>query len=280
MIRRRPVVIANQIRLKRSQHRGAFLVVEGRDDRLFLERFVDISSCRIVVGEDKASVCKIVEILDQDNFSGLAALVDSDFDRVEGRTPGSINIISTDLHDIECMLIRSSAFDAVLVEFGSREKIDRFNIDVREILIAAASPVGALRLKSERDGINLKFDGLNYAQCIGRESLELNRRALVREVKNRSQRPDISDEVLEEAIEVIEAEAHDPWQICAAPDLLGTLSIGLRQALGTNNSTNVSPTHLRRALRLAYGDQDFSSTELKQMLEEWEARNASFGILR
>ena len=40
-LRRRPVVIANEIRLKRSQHPGAFLVVEGRDDRLFWERYID-----------------------------------------------------------------------------------------------------------------------------------------------------------------------------------------------------------------------------------------------
>jgi hypothetical protein len=39
MIGQQPVVIANEIRLWRALHKGAFMLVEGRDDRLFYERF-------------------------------------------------------------------------------------------------------------------------------------------------------------------------------------------------------------------------------------------------
>ena len=38
---RSATVRANAIRLKRQEHGGSFLVVEGRDDRLFFEQFVD-----------------------------------------------------------------------------------------------------------------------------------------------------------------------------------------------------------------------------------------------
>jgi hypothetical protein len=55
--------------------------------------------------------------------------VDADFDRIEGRTPPSANLVFTDLHDLECMLIRSTAFDALLSEFGSSEKLQRFDRD-------------------------------------------------------------------------------------------------------------------------------------------------------
>ena len=40
-MKRSPNVRANAIRLKRQEHGGSFLVVEGRDDRLFFEQFVD-----------------------------------------------------------------------------------------------------------------------------------------------------------------------------------------------------------------------------------------------
>ena len=44
---RRPEVHANAIRLKRQEYGGTFLVVEGRDDRLFFEQFIDGRDCRV-----------------------------------------------------------------------------------------------------------------------------------------------------------------------------------------------------------------------------------------
>ena len=125
----------------------------------------------------------------------------------------------------------------------------------------------------------MRFDGLNYSRCIDEQSLEISRRALVNEVKNRSNRPDIPVETLLGAIGEIEARADDPWQICVGTDLLGILSIGLRRTLGTNNARSVRDENLRRALRLAYTADEFAETELRQLLKGWEANNAPFKIL-
>lgn len=280
VIRRRPVVIANEIRLKRSQHRGAFLLVEGRDDRLFCERFVDSSGCKIVVGEGKESICDVLAILDEYHFTGALGLVDSDFDRIEGRVHGSPNLLSPDLHDLECMLLRSKALDMLIIELGSREKLQRFGRDVRDTLLMAAFPIGCLRLHSKQAGLNLKFDGLNYACCIDQNSLSVDPAALVEEVKNRSQRQDIPLDALTDAISMIEAEGHDPWELCSGADLLGIFSVGLRRALGTNSTTDVSHDQLRRELRLAYSEQEFAASGLKQSLRDWENGNPPFRILR
>ena len=68
MMQRRSSVIANEIRLKRSQYQGTFWLVEGRDDRLLCQRFIDTASCKIIVAEGKARVCDVLQILDQDEF--------------------------------------------------------------------------------------------------------------------------------------------------------------------------------------------------------------------
>jgi Protein of unknown function (DUF4435) len=279
-MRRRPVVIANEIRLKRSQFRGSFLVVEGRDDRLLSERFADLSQCKIQVAEGKASVCEVISILDNDGFAGVAGLVDADFDRIQGRQTPSANIIVSDLHDLESMLIRSRALDAVLVEHGSSEKLQLLGRDVRELLILAASPIGCLRLHSERCQLNLRFDGLDYGRCINQRTLEIDSLQLIEAVKNRSQRPELSTQVLLTAIEEIRAENHNPWELCAGPDLIATLSIGLRRAFGTNNSSDVNEDQLRRALRLAYTTEEFKSSSFGQSLSNWESRNSPFVILK
>ena len=79
MIARRPTIIANEIRMKRSQYQGTFLVVEGRDDRLFMERFICHEICKIEVAEGKENVCEVLRILESDNFMGVLGLIDADF---------------------------------------------------------------------------------------------------------------------------------------------------------------------------------------------------------
>ena len=56
-----PVNKVNEIKLKRQVHNWAFLVVEGRDDSLFMQRFTSTKECKIEVGQGKDNVRKIVE---------------------------------------------------------------------------------------------------------------------------------------------------------------------------------------------------------------------------
>ena len=61
--------------MTRTQFSGSFLIVEGRDDRLFMVRFVALETCQIRVAYGKQNVCDTIDILDEDLFSG--ALVPS-----------------------------------------------------------------------------------------------------------------------------------------------------------------------------------------------------------
>ncbi|MGB5969745.1 MAG: DUF4435 domain-containing protein [Spirulinaceae cyanobacterium] len=79
--------VANQIRLRRSIYQGTFLLVEGRSDKIFYERFVNNSSCELVTTSGKPSsklrAISILEILEKEsNFKGILAIVDADFDRL------------------------------------------------------------------------------------------------------------------------------------------------------------------------------------------------------
>lgn len=279
MIGGQPVVIANEIRLHRSVHKGVFLVLEGRDDRLFYERFICAATCKIKVAPNKPNVCEVIRILDGVGFPGVIGIIDSDFDEVEGRILGSANIFRGHGHDLEGMLLQSSALDAVLIELGSSEKIARFGRDPRAAILAAAFPVSCLRLYSERNGGLLRFKGVRHRNFVSSTNLEIDRYGLVQEVKNCSQRQDIREATLIAAIDAIAAEGHDPWKMCAAPDLLAALSVGLRGPLGNNDAASVRDDQLRRALRLAYTPALFSISAPKQAIQSWEAQNVPFRVL-
>ena len=278
-MRRRPTVKANEIRLKRQDHKGCFLVVEGRDDRLFFEQFVDRDACSVTVAEGKQAVAAVIEILNADHFAGVVGVIDADFDHVEGTERVNDNLITLETVDLEALQIRSSALDRVLVEFGGAKKIADFGKDVRETLLSAALPIGCLRLHSLRTEMNLTFRELKYAECIESKSLTIDVRSLVREVKNRSQRPGLQCHEVERKIETIQRSVGDLWLVCYGADMVAILAIGLRSALGTNNTKTVAPELLRSCLRLAYQWSDLVNSQLGRDIREWTARNSGFRVL-
>ena len=156
-------VLANTIQLRRQQHQGPLLIVEGRDDRLFMEKFVCQRTCKIVVGEGKDNICEAIAILQNSNFTGVLGVVDADFDRLGELPERGPNIVMPDYHDLETMLLCSSALSQVLIEYGSQEKLNDFGENVLDALIQRALMIGCLRLYSSQNDMKLRFNGLNYS---------------------------------------------------------------------------------------------------------------------
>lgn len=280
MLRRPPVVVANEIRLKRQLHAGAFLIVEGRDDRLFCQQFTCPDECNIVVANGRESVREVVQILDEAVFRGVLGIVDADFDALNGiEEEVGPNVIRVGARDLESLLLRSSALDRVLVEFGSQQKIEDLGGDVLALLTAAALPLGHLRLLSRREELGLRFRGLRFGAMIDRRTLEPNVPEMIQGVLNVSQRADLDRADLQARIEVLADRARDPYLVCSGEDLVEILSFGLRSAIGTNHANDVKPEVIRLALRLAYGEGEFANSELSNAIHAWENANPPFRIL-
>ncbi len=281
MRRRSPTTKATAIRLKRQLHKGCFLIVEGRDDRLFFKRFVDCGDCRIEVADGKENVVQVVTILETVCFPGVIGVVDADLDHIEGNRPSSDNIIVHETVDLEALLIRSSALDGVLVEWGSARKIAAFGKDIRDILVATAVWIGCLRLYSHREELNLRFQGLEYRKCVNKDSLAIDIEAFVREVMNRSQCPALScPNIVNDLRSIHRLLVNKPWLICYGKDMVGLLAFGLRSVLGTNKIQDVRPEMIKTYLRLSFDWNDLNRTKLSQDLRAWAARNSGFRVLR
>ena len=280
MIKRTPHEIANEIRMRRHQFPGTFLIVEGRDDRLFMENFISPSTCKIDVADGKQRVCDVIDILDKDNYDGVLGLIDADFDRIEGSPDRSQNLVMPECHDLIMMLVSSPALDRILTEFGSRKKLETFEENVLEALMDRALPVGYLRLHSLREKLDLQFMGLKYSAWINRSSFVADTTELIRKVKNLSQRHDLSSSDLALAIEELYESNYDPLEICNGTDVIGILSVGFRSVLGNKNAGEVGDESLKSSLRLAYSEQHFSSSSLRRDIEKWQRQKPGFQVLR
>jgi hypothetical protein len=276
--------VANKIKQLRETYSGTFILVEGSSDKVFYERFIDKSSCHleITAGKPSSKQCaiEILEILEKSNFQGVLAIVDADFDYLQNTTVTSPNLLRTDTHDLETMLIKSSALEKVISEFGSEEKITQLNRDIREVLISVGVAVGYLRYISQSDELNLTFEGITFSKFIDEKNWQFNEVKLIQEIKNKSQAFYLKDEDLEKRLFTEKSNNQDPWQVCCGHDLVEILSLGLRKAIGTNKTADVEPNSLERNLRLAYEVAYFYKTQLYLEIRKWETNNQPFHVLQ
>ncbi|MFN9733705.1 MAG: DUF4435 domain-containing protein [Microcystis sp.] len=269
-----PDRIANTIRLLRGDHEGVFLIVEGHSDKLIYERLVNKQEVRVTSADGKNNAIKALSILEkEDNFRRVVAVIDADFSRIEQQIPDSNNLFLTDEHDLEMMLIKSAAFDKLLKERGSEEKIKAFTEDIRETLLKLGQEIGKLRWLSLRNKLDLKFEGLNFSKFIDKEKLSINIDELIISIKNHSQKLSLYEQQIKQDLSVISDENHDPWQLCCGHDFIGILAIALCKVLGTWNANDVKTEVLERELRLAYELSYFYQTQIYQLMVNWQSNH-------
>lgn len=269
-----PDRIANSIRLLRGDHEGVFLIVEGHSDKLIYERLVNKQEVRVTIASGKNNAIKALSILEkEDNFRRVVAVIDADFSRIEQQILDSNNLFLTDEHDLEMMLIKSAAFDKLLKERESEEKIKAFTEDIRETLLKLGQEIGKLRWLSLRNKLDLKFEGLNFKNFIDQKNLSINIDKLIISIKNNSQKLSLDEQQIKQDLSVISDENHDPWQLCCGHDFIDILAIALCKVLGTWNANDVKTEVLERELRLAYELSYFYQTQIYQLMVNWQSNH-------
>jgi hypothetical protein len=277
--------VAVEVRMSRSAFAGAIVLVEGDDDILFLERFTNTDECILLPARGKDNVLTALRLLDEEEFAGALGIVDADFWHIMPPNEEPENVCLTDYHDIEIMIIESEALVRMLNEYGSQDKIRAFmaqsgSPDIRHALYEIAFPIGVLRLVSMKRGLRLKFDGMRYDRIVSRDTLAVNIEALVNIVLQVSSchlpGAELQTALDEECLEQIDV---DRSQICCGDDLIALICIGLRKALGTQDSKVASRRYIASALRLTYDSEEFHHTGLYACIREWEAYNPAHKIV-
>lgn len=277
-----PADSANGIRMNRSLHSGAFLIVEGYTDLRFYKKFIDDTNCSLMPAFGKNNAIKTLEILEADGFEGVLVIVDADFWKFDGIDPGSPNIILTDTYDLESMLICSNALDKVLNDFGEHRKMNGMLKPIRDLLLEVTPPIGFFRWLSfhKISASNLNFKGLPFPKFIDRKSLIINIDDLIEELKNNSKHFKLNEDELKIKMEKLMKRGYDPQQVCSGCDMINILTVGLRHIFGKRRARSMTPEILEGVLRVAYDDTCFCSALLYDSVKQWENMNPSFRVLK
>ncbi len=276
-----PADKANEIRMRRSIYSGAFLLVEGDSDAVFYRQFINRGKCSIEVAVGKQRVIEILQDLDKNGFQGALGVVDADFDHLEDEKERGGNLLLTDAHDLEVMILAAGGFEKLLNEYASDKKLPKFieeHGDVKEVVLAAGMQLGYLRWISQINGLNLKFTSIVFSHFLSQKSLKLNKLDLIKEVKNKSNAQSLKSDDLDRQILAQQDDQHDPWQVCCGHDLMEILALGFVSAIGTSKA-KVTIDALERNLRLSYEASWFPQTNLYLEIQAWENRNQPFLVL-
>lgn len=268
--------IANTALLLRDSDDGGIVIVEGPTDSRTLERMLSPRSRRVVAGT-KSLVYGAIERINEAAGVGIIGVADRDFDTILGREEHPY-VLSWDRRDLEMTVVYSEAFDILMAELCSTEKVTRFVENVgakslRDALIERLALLGATRVVSERDGLRLPFRDVPMDRCIDRNTLEVDVGRVIRsclQMKHDHQRG--SGEILELSREVCDSTADKSWLV-TGHDVAFLMAAGLAKCLGSHGNRRPSPEVIEAALLSAFSPEMFRRTELFDRLRRWESAN-------
>ena len=265
--------VVAEVKMRRTQHAGSFLVLEGLDDVRFWRNRAH-EDCRLIDGNGKPDVVGGMRRLDEIGFAGVLGVVDSNYDYLAGVPLESDNLLATDAHDLECLLCRSSALDAVLGEYGDGEKVGRYgqSAGVRVALLESGLVFGRLRWAAQRFETGLQLPPIRA--FLDEKSWSVDEDGLIERVAGMNEGVDTS--TLRR--QITDLPFADPWHVVHGHDLVQILRIGLRNVLG-NLPASIGVKEIASGLRLAMPIADLQSTQLWQDMQRWERLNKPYLVL-
>ena len=275
---RTPGDIEAEIIMNRQVHKGSFLLVEGSDDSKFWSERIAKGDCEIVIAKGKSNLVGAIEKLDSRQFPGILGVIDDDFDSLEQCQHCSVNLVATDAHDLECLLLRSQALESVLGELGDPVKIKRFEqrsgLSVRQGLWKNGIAFGRLRWLTKRQGWQLSIDRhVNVGRFVDRDTWQPKETAMLETV---AQTVALNTDEIRGFLDALPQA--DPWHVCQGHDLTEILRLGLQKVLGHLKTTHTK-NDIASSLRLAFHGIHLAATQLCANIQQWERLNAPYRIL-
>ena len=261
---RKPGVIIAEINFLKETHDGGFLLVEGDDDSKFWKLHVNKKNCNIRIAGSKSTLLGAAQQLELYQDDKVVGVIDADFDHVREIDHALGRVISTDFHDLEMILINSSAFERVLARIIDEQLLKAFETQYRKCILdqvlAFGLVFGRLRYLHIIEEMNFPFEFSPYKYIDAKPTLIINSERLYSDFAAKAE---VIPEVLEKKLLVVPNEPIE--QLIQGHDLLEILFIVLREiGCPKNIKTGVD---LTTYLHLAFHPHDLCSTQMFQRLK-------------
>ena len=280
--------VRNQIWFTRKKlKKRAFALVEGTSDIGFYKSVINKDDTEIIPMGSKAAVVDTIKALNVASIKGVIAIIDSDYDRLLGIEIEEENIIITDTHDIETMILQSDAFEKFEDEFGDDEKIRLYEEekgdDVLDKILGVGADIGKMRLISMRDGLNLDFSSVSIGDYFN-DDLDFELMNYLRQVLYVSKKLGDKEQIHEKYRQ--EKGDYDVWQLCRGHDLSEIITIlfsgdGKSKSIGNRKAKYIKQEVVEQFLRGAYyAPIHFVKTSMYNSLLKWQMNNPGWNVIK
>lgn len=227
------------------------LVVEGSDDKDVYEKVTDAAAVCIYVDCNCEKHLVILDALNSRYANRLLAIKDADFDRLEGVRHANSNLVLTETHDMEGMIVESS-----LPELNGEDAERCQGITLGEIY-SELEDISYLKWFN-----HWSHCGINFSNVILDLNLETYFSACVEN----------TDNVVSVTVEDIYAfkAAHQgvsEKELCNGHDIFERIYVRAHAA----KKSNFAKKPFFKRIRKAYPKEQFVNTSLYRDIKAWEA---------
>lgn len=250
-------------------------LVEGDSDLKIFGKIAKSNDLCYEPTNGRKELINVMSSISSEYSDRLFAICDSDFNRLNSICLSSYNILMTDYHDSEMLLLHSNAMHGFIDEHISKEFIEQSKEVLLRTCLETAYQIGILRWYNESESVNLNFKGLNYSEFIQAEmfsfNLDLEKLISILILRSKKLEQSITKEII--LTKFLEYREHNACekQVCCGHDVTNLLSMALNRT-DLSKVGNLSHLGVESDLRLAYNQSDFERTSLySNLMAKWQS---------
>ena len=289
--------ILNKASLIRNKDKERpILFLEGEDDQRLFSKFIDHDQCYLLETGGKSKLLVLMKELEDKSFVNFLAIIDADFDNILNASYPSPNIIRTETHDLEMLILKlDTIFKNIFSEYIDPEKFNQFLIRsehhfesrneailyLKELILNTIEFIGKFKFWNQsRENNRLKFEKLDFEEFFDSKTFKIDKDDLFKSVNfNSIKKTDISD--IKKGIESLKDLQFDIWNICSGHDFIEVFVLGIRNNFGYEKKIpKIDHERIIEFIHGLFNAELFKTTELYKKIKDWEKQKKIFVLER
>lgn len=261
-----PESIVATAKMLRSAKKEIIFVVEGDDDISLFSHALGLPKSNFISCFGKERLMGVFDLVPKKGLDrGTIFLRDSDCDGIQSQEREGILLLTSDNYDFEMSLLPKRVFGRIFAEFLKTKSSPEFIDNAFEKLISASAFLGALRLISHTDELNLDFGEAKFS-FLNQKDLNIDFKEMIRYFFARSRLSMTKTDQIIERVRSIGEDTSNRCRISCGKDFLQMLSSALSRHYKCCNATECTFDTLARMFRMTVTQDDIKALSLYPLL--------------
>ena len=266
-----PNIVADiRLTIQHPNHKKVIIVVEGEDDEKALKQFFNIQVVDFLCTNNCLKVKNAMQIVSADNQlkDCVIGIKDADFDHINKISHNIANLMITDTHDMETMMLTPRVCRRICLETINREYPN-----LSSQAMTSLKNLSHLRYYNDQmilNGVDPDKEGINFRGVIIAEVASHSVQDVLQNVKakgnsNKTSFPDLN--AMHQFINQNNIDNSDLFLFTNGHDLVYAIRDILHSA--DQAAKAYSDKNIATMIRMSYSKEEFKKTKLYKDIDNW-----------